>query len=192
MGRSRGGLTTKILAVVDASGLPLRYALSLGQAHDSTLTGPLFDDQLLPDGFVLPDKAYDTEWIRAMIEPQDAVPITCSSVRVPGRPGRGLSNNPSMRSFRKRRRHLPTVCSCTPSSAATALFVGPSAQRKIMRQRTPNASATLTQRRLPDGSSCNAVAELLITLNCGLQTGSSVDSVCPSAKRDAMPTFSRR
>ena len=28
MGRSRGGLTTKIHAVVDASGLPLRFALS--------------------------------------------------------------------------------------------------------------------------------------------------------------------
>ena len=37
MGRSRGGLTTKIHAVVDASGLPLRFALSPGQAHDSTV-----------------------------------------------------------------------------------------------------------------------------------------------------------
>ena len=75
MGRSRGGLTTKIHAVVDASGLPLRFALSPGQAHDSTLAGPLLDDQLPPDGFVLADKAYDAEWIRAMIEAQDAVPI---------------------------------------------------------------------------------------------------------------------
>ena len=75
MGRSRGGLTTKIHAVVDASGLPLRFALSPGQAHDSTLAGHLLDDQLPPDGFVLADKAYDAEWIRAMIEAQDAVPI---------------------------------------------------------------------------------------------------------------------
>ena len=75
MGRSRGGLTTKIHAVVDASGLPLRFALSPGQAHDSTLAGPLLDDRLPPDAFVLADKAYDAEWIRAMIEAQDAVPI---------------------------------------------------------------------------------------------------------------------
>lgn len=75
MGRSRGGLTTKIHTVVDASGLPLRFALSPGQAHDSTLAGPLLDDQLPADGFVLADKAYDAEWIRAMIEAQDAVPI---------------------------------------------------------------------------------------------------------------------
>jgi len=75
MGRSRGGLTTKIHTVVDAEGLPLRFALSPGQAHDSTLAGALLDDRLPPDSFVLADKAYDAEWIRAMIEAQDAVPI---------------------------------------------------------------------------------------------------------------------
>ena len=75
MGRSRGGLTTKIHAVVDASGLPLRHALSPGQAADSTLAVPLLDDQLLPDSFVLGDKAYDAVWIRTMVEEQDAVPI---------------------------------------------------------------------------------------------------------------------
>ena len=57
------------------SGLPLRFALSPGQAHDSTLAGHLLDDQLPPDGFVLADKAYDAKWIRAMVEAQDAVPI---------------------------------------------------------------------------------------------------------------------
>ena len=61
--------------MVDASGLPLRFALSPGQAHDSTLAGPLLDDQLPADSFLLGDKAYDAEWIRAMIEAQDAVPI---------------------------------------------------------------------------------------------------------------------
>ncbi|OWK23274.1 hypothetical protein AJ87_35740 [Rhizobium yanglingense] len=34
-GRSRGGLTTKIHAVVDRRGLPLRVDLSAGQEHDS-------------------------------------------------------------------------------------------------------------------------------------------------------------
>ena len=75
MGRSRGGLTTKIHTVVDATGLPLRFALSPGQAHDSTLAGVLLDDQLPADSFVLADKAYDAEWIREMIEAQDAVPV---------------------------------------------------------------------------------------------------------------------
>ena len=35
----------------------------------------MLDDRLPPDSFVLADKAYDAEWIRAMIEAQDAVPI---------------------------------------------------------------------------------------------------------------------
>jgi len=34
MGRSRGGLTTKIHAVVDADGLPIALKLTPGQAHD--------------------------------------------------------------------------------------------------------------------------------------------------------------
>ena len=34
MGRSRGGLTTKIHALVDANGLPILLKLTAGQAHD--------------------------------------------------------------------------------------------------------------------------------------------------------------
>ena len=75
MGRSRGGLTTKIHAVVDANGLPLRVALSSGQRHDSQAARILLEDRLPPDSFVLGDKAYDTEWIRATIEAQEAVAI---------------------------------------------------------------------------------------------------------------------
>ena len=41
MGRSRGGLTSKIHAVVDGNGLPVRLALSPGEAHDVRLAGKL-------------------------------------------------------------------------------------------------------------------------------------------------------
>jgi transposase len=37
MGRSRGGLTSKIHAVVDTRGLPVRLALTTGEAHDNRL-----------------------------------------------------------------------------------------------------------------------------------------------------------
>ena len=37
MGRSRGGLTSKIHAVVDSNGLPVRLALTAGEAHDNRL-----------------------------------------------------------------------------------------------------------------------------------------------------------
>ena len=39
MGRSRGGLTSKIHVVVDTNGLPVRLALTAGEAHDNRLAG---------------------------------------------------------------------------------------------------------------------------------------------------------
>ena len=41
MGRFRGGLTGKIHALVDASGLPVRLAVTPGEAHDNRLAGKL-------------------------------------------------------------------------------------------------------------------------------------------------------
>src|SRR5215813_11043971 len=41
MGRSRGGLTSKIHVVVDTNGLPVRVALTAGEAHDNRLAGRL-------------------------------------------------------------------------------------------------------------------------------------------------------
>ena len=59
MGRSRGGLTTKIHALVDADGRPVRLALTAGQAGDAPAAGGLLED--LSDGATLfADRAYDT------------------------------------------------------------------------------------------------------------------------------------
>jgi transposase len=41
MGRSRGGLTSQIHAVVDSTGLPVRLALTTGEAHDNRLAAKL-------------------------------------------------------------------------------------------------------------------------------------------------------
>ena len=43
MGRSRGGLTTKIHALVDAAGLPIALKLTEGQAHDGRSAEDMFD-----------------------------------------------------------------------------------------------------------------------------------------------------
>ena len=63
MGRSRGGLTTKIHALVDASGLPIALKLTEGQAHDGRsaedLLGGMGDGQIL-----LADRAYDSDALR--------------------------------------------------------------------------------------------------------------------------------
>lgn len=71
LGRSRGGLTTKIHAVVDGQGLPIRLKLSAGQGHD----GQAADDLLGHVGagtIVLADKAYDADRIRASMREKGA------------------------------------------------------------------------------------------------------------------------
>ena len=73
MGRSRGGLTTKVHALTDAHGLPIRLALTPGQSHDANGANLLSND--LPDGSVLlRNKVYDADWIRNRIETQGAAP----------------------------------------------------------------------------------------------------------------------
>jgi len=65
MGRSRGGLTSKIHAVVDSNGLPVRPALTAGEAHDNRLAGNLLS-RLKPGTMLLADRGYDADWIRAL------------------------------------------------------------------------------------------------------------------------------
>ena len=72
MGRSRGGLTTKIHALVDARGLPIHLVLTPGQTHDSKGAAMLLG-QLDPACTVLGDKAYDVNWIRDHIEKRGSV-----------------------------------------------------------------------------------------------------------------------
>ena len=95
MGRSRGGLTTKIHTLVDAKGLPFRFVLTPGQSHETTAAEALLQD-LWPDSFVLGDKAYDADWIREHIEDQEAVPI------IPDRSNRNESHAFSSTLYRLR------------------------------------------------------------------------------------------
>ena len=69
MGRSRGGLTSKVHAVVDANGLPVRLGLSPGEAHDDSLCWALLAG-LRPKTMVLADRGYDADWIRALVNEQ--------------------------------------------------------------------------------------------------------------------------
>ncbi|WP_229006542.1 IS5 family transposase [Roseibium aggregatum] len=73
MGRSRGGLTSKIHAVVDACGLPIGLSLSEGQAYDGHQTVPLLSN-LPENAIVLADRAYDADTIRELIKGLDAFP----------------------------------------------------------------------------------------------------------------------
>jgi transposase len=67
IGRSRGGLTTKLHVRVVGNGLPVQLELSPGQANDAPMAELLLND--LPRGaVVLADRAYDANWIREVIE----------------------------------------------------------------------------------------------------------------------------
>ena len=59
IGRSRGGLTTKIHALVDALGNPVELMLTPGQAHDLACAEPLIENAD-PDALI-GDKAYDAD-----------------------------------------------------------------------------------------------------------------------------------
>lgn len=63
MGRSRGGLTTKIHALVDAEGRPVRLELTPGQAGDAPVAATLLES-LAPGATLIADRAYDTNAIR--------------------------------------------------------------------------------------------------------------------------------
>ncbi len=71
MGRSRGGLTSKIHALVDAEGRPVVLKITEGQAHDgraaADMLGGLGAAQIL-----LGDRAYDRDALRTRMAEQGA------------------------------------------------------------------------------------------------------------------------
>ena len=71
MGRSRGGLTTKIHALVDANGLPVALKLSEGQAHDGKSAHDMLT-RLGPGQILLADRAYDSDALRQNVASQGA------------------------------------------------------------------------------------------------------------------------
>jgi transposase len=80
IGRSRGGFTTKVHALVDALGLPLRFIITGGNVSDisidPTLCRSLFSTQ------VLADKGYDSDKFRNFLKQNECVPV------IPGRSNR--------------------------------------------------------------------------------------------------------
>jgi transposase len=71
MGRSRGGLTTKIHALVDANGLPIRLKLTEGQAHDGRSAADMLDG-IGAGQILLADRAYDSDGLRQSLSQRGA------------------------------------------------------------------------------------------------------------------------
>lgn len=64
VGRSRGGLNTKIHTLVDALGNPLRFLLSPGNDHDAVHAERLIEGMDLSGSTMLGDKAYGAQRFR--------------------------------------------------------------------------------------------------------------------------------
>jgi transposase len=80
LGRSRGGLTTKIHLAADTQGRPLRVILTPGQAGDAPQASALLDG--FRPAHVLADKAYDSNALRTLIADIGAVAvIPCNPTR---------------------------------------------------------------------------------------------------------------
>jgi transposase len=71
MGRSRGGLTTKIHALVDADGNAIAIKLSEGQAHDGRSAADMLDS-VGPGQILLADRAYDSDALRQSLADRGA------------------------------------------------------------------------------------------------------------------------
>ena len=81
MGKSRGGITTKIHAETDGLGRCIDFLLTEGQVHESTQIKALLEGKK-PEN-VLADKAYDSNEIRAFItEMGSHAVIPCNASRI--------------------------------------------------------------------------------------------------------------
>ena len=79
IGISRGGRNSKLHALTDGEGRPIRFVLTGGQVADCRAADALLDD-LAPRTIVLGDIAQDSNAIRNLIERQGAVPNIPSKV----------------------------------------------------------------------------------------------------------------
>ena len=73
MGKSRGGLSTKIHAAVDALGNPLRLILSPGQSSEMLQAQALIEG--IRSDYVIADKGYDADGFIESIKRNGSIPV---------------------------------------------------------------------------------------------------------------------
>jgi len=75
LGRSKGGLTTKIHLRTNGDGLPIAAEVSGGEASDYTGYAPVIDAGGPPPKVLLADRGYDADFIREDMEARGGVAI---------------------------------------------------------------------------------------------------------------------
>ena len=100
IGRSRGGLSTKIHMAVRGLGCPVRFTLTAGQKGDAPQAADLIDG--LPAKVVMADTAYDSDALRRAIADKDALAV------IPNNPSRTFKHPLDKHLYAQR--HLVECC----------------------------------------------------------------------------------
>ena len=90
-------MNTKLHAVADAHGRPIRFFMNAGQVSDYTGAAALLDG-LPPAEWLLADRGYDADWFRNALKDKGITPC------IPGRKFRGRPIKHDKRRDRRRNR----------------------------------------------------------------------------------------
>jgi transposase len=74
LGRSRGGFSTKVHALVDTKGRPLHIELTPGQQHESTVAEAIIASHARGEALIA-DTGYDSDAIRSQAKSQQIKPV---------------------------------------------------------------------------------------------------------------------
>jgi transposase len=74
IGRSRGGRTRKIHALIDGAGRPLAFRLSGGNVADIVLAAPLLQDTA-PGAWLIGDEGYNADHLRALLDSRGTIAV---------------------------------------------------------------------------------------------------------------------
>ena len=97
IGRTKGGMNTKLHAVTDANGRPLSFFMTAGQVSDYIGAAALLDE--LPKAqWLLADRGYDADWFRDALQEKGIKPC------IPGRKSRNEPIKYDKRRYRRRNR----------------------------------------------------------------------------------------
>lgn len=97
IGRAKGGMNTKLHAVADADGRPIRFFMTAGQVSDYTGAAALLGG-LQSAEWLLADRGYNADWFREALE--DKGMRAC----IPGRKSRAKPVRYDKRRYKRRNR----------------------------------------------------------------------------------------
>ena len=97
IGRTKGGMNTKLHAVTDARGRPISFFMTVGQVSDYTGAAALLDGLPKAD-WLLGDRGYDADWFRDALEEKGITPC------IPGRKSRNKPVKYDKRRYKSRSR----------------------------------------------------------------------------------------